>query len=345
MKKKRLSVDERKTINDHQLASYFSSYDHFWRLNKLVFLRKLLEERESLKATYENFYGDGYFDYEDFLYQNLTNGILADAVSETVMYCEDYLSLLKFIREEQYFIKRTVSYSAGIVKNIASRLRSLTQDQVRILFFLPPKEITDANFEHTKQKFENDSQEVYSAGINRIIDYHGSIIRFFNRYQDTYNQYKHGLKICLKGVAGKLNNEAIQERKKELSAPLFILQNRSIKEAYSKGGIVIPNISPDVIRENISDMFEERNMLHFELLDNININYLIQIGVCISQLLRPLIANRFALIECCRTDNNYRKWQPTLPSKNTRRITQLEFAFYVPTDRKMPSIADYQVKL
>jgi hypothetical protein len=39
------------------------------------------------------------------------------------MYCEDYLSLLKFIREKLYFVKNTVSYSAGIVVNIASRRR------------------------------------------------------------------------------------------------------------------------------------------------------------------------------------------------------------------------------
>ncbi|MBX3647945.1 MAG: hypothetical protein KIT42_15020 [Rhodocyclaceae bacterium] len=336
-----MRIEEKRVANDHQIRLYFTYYDRFWRLHKLLMLREALRNREHLQSVFREFYGDGYFDFEKLAYQNITNGILSDAVSETVMYCEDYLSLLKFIREKHFFVKHTVSYTAGIVANIASRLRTISREQAERLFFLPPSEIVQTSFARTNAGTAYSSIQQFSEGIDRLIEKHQTTVRFFEQHRDAHAQYKHGLKLCLNGLGGELADEELQRRKREFSGSVFVLQNKPAKEAARAGGVMIPDISVGPIRKNLAALFEERNLLHLETLYVVDIDGLIQMAKGISQLLNVLVANRIALID----NQSLHKIEADLPSPNVERMTSMHYVFDLFPDQTCPKIEDYQLKL
>lgn len=335
-----MRTDEKKAANDHQIKLYFTYYDRFWRLHKLISLRETLKDRERLQSVYRDFYGEGYFEYEHLAYQNITNGILADALSETVMYCEDYLSLLKFIREKLFFVKHTVSYSAGIVSNIASKLRAINHSQASRLFLLPSKDIIQISFARNNAGTAHSAIKTFSDGIDRLITIHESTIRFFERHRDHHIQYKHGLKLCLNGLGGKLADDEFMRRKQEYSGTVFVLQNKLAQEAYKSGGIMIPDISHSHIRNNLTTMFAERNLLHLEALD-INIDHLIETAKGISRMLNIIVANRISLIDHASS----KRIVVNLPGQNSERLTSFSYTFDLFADQKLPTIDDYQLKL
>lgn len=336
-----MRVEERRIANDHQIRLYFTYYDRFWRLHKLLALREFLRERERLKAVFQNSYGEGYFDYETVIYQNVTNGILADAMSEVVMYCEDYLGLLKFIREKLYFVKRTVSYSAGSVVNIAGRLRTLSREQTECLFFLPPVATVEVSFARQDASTAHSLIQQYSQGVERIISKHESAVRFYERYRDAHSQYKHGLKLCLNGLGGKLREEELQRRRSETSGSVFILQNKMPMEAAGAGGVMLPDISVDAIQQNIRTLFDDRNLLHLETLYSVDIDELISIGKDICQLLNTVVQNRIALI-----DNEGRdQIEVVLPTANADRMTSMRYVLSLYTGQARLNIDEFQMKL
>jgi hypothetical protein len=336
-----MRVEERRIANDHQIQLYFTYYDRFWRLHKLLALRETLRERERLKGVLQDSYGEGYFDYDTVTYKNLTNGILADAMSEVVMYCEDYLGLLKFIREKLYFVKHTVSYSAGSIVNIASRLRQLSREQTERLFFLPPISTVAVSLARQDVDAMHSSLQQYSEGVKRLISKHESAVRFYERYRDAHSQYKHGLKLCLNGLGGKLSEEELRRRRSETSGSVFILQNKTSMGAAHAGSVMLPDISVDVIRRNIQTLFDDRNLLHLETLYSIDIDELISIGKDICQLLSTLVRNRVALIE-----NKDRDWiEVLLPTANSERMTSMRYILPLcPGDARL-DIEEYQMKL
>jgi hypothetical protein len=336
-----MKIEERRIANDHQIRLYFTYYDRFWRLHKLFTLREALRERERLKAVLRDSYGEDYFDYETVIYKNVTNGILADALSEVVMYCEDYLGLLKFIREKLYFVKNTVSYSAGSVVNIASRLRSLSREQTERLFFLPSMAFVEAGFNHQDSDTAYSSIQQYSQGVERLISKHQSAVCFYERYRDAHSQYKHGLKLCLNGMGGKLNENELQRRKSETSGSVFMLQNRTAMDAADKGSLMLPDISVESISKNFRTLFDERNLLHLETLYSVDIDELVAIGKGICQLLNTLVGNRVALIE----NEGKGRIEVVLPSSNAERMTSMQYVFSLSPDQVAPDIDQYQMKL
>lgn len=336
-----MRVEERRIANDHQLQLYFTHYDRFWRLHKLLTLKQTLRDRERFKTVLQDSYGEGYFDYDTVTYQNVTNGILADAMSEVVMYCEDYLSLLKFIREKLYFVKHTVSYSAGSVVNIASRLRKLSRQQTERLFFLPPISTVEVCFSRQDVGTAHSLTRQYLQGMDRLMSKHEFAVRFYERYRDAHSQYKHGLKLCLNGLGGKLSEEELQRRQRETSGSVFMLQNKTAIGAAGAGGVILPDIAADAIRRNILTLFEDRNLLHLEPLYTIDIDELISIGKDVCQLLNTLVRNRVALIENEGSD----RIEVVLPTANTERMTSLQYILSLHPGQTRLKIDDYQMKL
>ncbi|HEX8963735.1 MAG TPA: hypothetical protein VF801_12100, partial [Rhodocyclaceae bacterium] len=318
-----MRVDEKRVANDHQIKLYFTYYDRFWRLHKLLTLRETLRNRDQLQTAFREFYGDGYFDFETLAYLNVTNGLLADAVSEAVMYCEDYLSLLKFVREKLYFVKNTVSYQAGIVTNIASRLRTVSREQAERLFFLPPLEMVQVCFARANAGTAYSSVQGFTEGVNRLIDLHQATVRFYEQHRDAHTQYKHGLKLCLAGLGGKPGDDELQRRRREFSGSVFMLQNKLAKEAAKRGGIIIPDISCDPIRKNVETLFNERNLLHLEAVYAVDIDGLIEMAKGVSHLMNALIRNRIAMID----NQHLHKMEVNLPSANNERMTTMQYVF------------------
>lgn len=328
---------DKRDANDHQIQLYFTSYDRFWRLNKLFLIKKSLEDRDELTAYYKKIYGDGYFDYDKYVYENITNGLLADAVSETVMLCEDYFGILKFIRDRHYFVKRIVNYKAGSVAGVANKLKTISNDQVRRLFFIPDHEFVQINFTRGNVATANSDIKLFNSRLQMLLSSHNEAIRFYHSKIDAYNSYKHGLKLCLNGFGQGISEDALEERKKSLSAGVFKFENKNTNIS----GMILPNIANRAIRNNTLELFKDRNLLHFALLHEVHIDSLITMAKNIMSAITVLVANRTSLI----SDEGMSQIEVCLPSGNNDRITSVAYSFQGFPNHPIPTIKNYQVKL
>ena len=134
---------ERREANDAQVLTFFSAYDPTWRLAKLLMIRSLLKDRESVRAELEASGLQGLDDAK--VYGPLTNGLLFSAVAELMMLVEDLLALIKFSRSREHFARSLVHYSAGEVTNLVGTLKSASDERLRSAFMVPRAELLEGN--------------------------------------------------------------------------------------------------------------------------------------------------------------------------------------------------------
>lgn len=327
----------KRDANDHQIQTYFTSYDRFWRLNKLLLIKNNLESREELKDVFRDFYGKNYLEYENFVYENITNGLIADAISETVMLCEDYFGILKLIRERHYFVKRIVTYRAGTITAIVDKLKKLNGSKLRTLFFIPDAGFIETNFARGNAATANSEIKTFNQRLQMLQDANNEAVSFYESNIDTYNLYKHGLKLCLNGLGQGLSAETIEERKNDLSADIWKFDNKNQRLT----GMVIPNIGPIAIRNNAAELLKERNLLHLGIMNHMHIDHLIYIAKKILNAITILVANRTALINR-KNSSHIEVW---LPSENSERMKSVVYRFFAFPNYPIPTINDYHVKL
>ncbi len=327
-----MNEQDKREANDHHIQIYFTAYDRFWRLNKLLLIKKLLLDRNEMTDYFEGFYGKGYFEYEKHIYENVTNGLLADAVSEAVMLCEDYFGILKFIRDRYDFIKRIVNYKAGSVTAIADKLKIVDNEKLRMLFFIPNQEFVQNSFLQ-----DNSDINLFNSRLEMLLSGHNEAVSFYHSKVDAYNSYKHGLKLCLNGLGQDLNPETLNERKASLSGNVFKFDNKP----KPTNGLMIPGMGNRAIRNNAAELLEDRNLLHLGLLYGVHIDQLIEIGRNILIAINILVDNRIALINSAGKSTI----EVCLPSGNTERLTKVSYQFKDFSGNPIPTIEDYQVKL
>lgn len=127
-----------KNANDSQLHTFLAGFDDLWRLTKLISIKHSLEEREALKKKLKSYYGPSFGpDSEHYIYNQATNGLLFSAVSELIMYIEDLFVLLKYIREEEEFIKKIVIYYANKIGKLPNKFLQADKEDILKAFFIP----------------------------------------------------------------------------------------------------------------------------------------------------------------------------------------------------------------
>lgn len=281
--------------NDSQLQTFLSGYDDRWRLTKLVSIRMTLEEREKLKRKLRSFYGPSFKEIEDeYVYNESTNGLIFSAISELLMYIEDYLVLISFIREDEEFIKKVVKYWAGNIGKVPDRLIRLSDEDLLKAYMIPNRDyIFGVTSEQTAEE-RNSSMGVYDQGVKNILEYTRSVIESFNKYRFFYNQYKHGLTVALRPF-GTINKAELQRRKTSLDGFPVCYDNETIEQAFKNGqqrAFVIPSLTPE-IQPGLNKLQEEQNLLRYHYDGLVDINDLINIGKKVHLLIRTLINNRF----------------------------------------------------
>ncbi|MEX3923082.1 hypothetical protein AB4Y36_03535 [Paraburkholderia sp. BR10936] len=331
---------EQRQANDHQLKIYFQKYDRFWRLHKLISLRHLLLNRDEVGASIRLAYeGNGAVD-EQYVYGNLTNGILADATSELAMLCEDYFGLLRFTREPFFFVKKTISYSAGRITTLPKSLSDPTDESLHKLFFIPTSDITTAIFANADLATANASVEMLREQIGFLQRSHRIAVDFYQKHKDFHVQYKHGLKLALYGLHGSIPPEEVERRKKELSAPLFSFENKPVDQLGSGSAMFIPDIRFAPVRNNIGRLHKDLDLLHIQFLYDIDINELIAIAKRIVKLNNILISNRMSLIE-----NEHRDRLRFLILESDSDVLQSHaYEFDIPPGYQKPTIFNYQIE-
>ncbi len=332
--------EELREANDRQLQIYLGRYDQFWRLHKLYCLRFLLGSREALHGLVKDIYADQKVDNEQIIYNNITNGILADATSELVMLCEDYFSLLRFIREPLRFVKKAISYSAGSVTNLPKKLREPDAEMLRKIFFIPGDDICTAVFAHHDLGNAHTNMQVLQAQLESLKGLHHSAITFYDKHSDFHIQYKHGLKLALRGLHGsQLPAEEVARRKQELSVPLFAFENKPTNQLGYGSAMMIPDIGFEPIRKNLGLLHEDLNLLHLQFLHDVNINECIELGKKIVLLIQVLIDNRMSLVN----NRGTRQLRFILTPEHVGELQCQVYQFDTPLGYVVPTLLDFQI--
>lgn len=256
----------------------------------------ILEDREKLKRKLRSFYGPTFKEREDnYVYNESTNGLIFSAISELLMYIEDYLVLISFIREDEEFIKKVVKYWAGNIGKVPDRINRLSDDELLKAYMIPNRDYILGVMSEQTEEERNSSIAVYDQGIKNILEYTKSIIESFNKYRFYYNQYKHGLTVALRPFSGSINKAELHRRKSSLDGFPVCYDNETIEQAFKNGqqrAFVIPSLTPE-IQPGITKLQEEQNLLRYHYDGLVKINDLINIGKKVHLLIRTLIKNRF----------------------------------------------------
>lgn len=334
---------DKKRANDSQLHTFLSGYDDQWRLTKLVSIKMMLEDREKLKRKLRSFYGPTFKEQEDnYVYNETTNGLIFSAISELLMYFEDYFVLVNFIREDEEFIKRVVKYWAGSIGKVPNRISQLSNDDLIKAYMIPDRDYVLEVMSEQSQEVRESTLGTYDKGINNVLEYTKIIVESFNKYRFFYNQYKHGLTVALRPFGGKLNKSELQRRKRSLDGLPVCYDNETIEKSIKSGkskAFVIPNLTPD-IQPGITQLHEEENLLRYHYGDLVDINELIKIGKKVHLLIRTLIKNRFDYVLPEKTQAN------TFYLPYPKRRDEFSFAqFTVVPFEKPLSLIDFTIKI
>lgn len=338
-KPKKPTSAELREANDSQVQSYFRSYDRFWRLHKLVMLKRLLRDRESIKEEFKEHYGSKWTnDFEQIIYRNVTDGILADAMSEVVMLCEDYFCFLQYIREPELFVKSAISYSAGKVTKLKRDVETPDKAMLRRMFFVPTEKLVETSLSRSNVGTANSELKSIDELLDEVAADHRSIVLFHKNHTYVHGQYKHGLKLALHEQNGPMQKKELDRRKTEFSAPIWYFENREQMTAFDRGGLVVPDISSEALRKHLAYLALTRNMLRLSLTWPIDIDYLIGTARHTVGLISALINNRLSFIENAKSHQLV--FELPLPGA---ALQAKKYTFVLFRDQKKPTIDDYKL--
>lgn len=338
---RKMTSAELREANDSQVLSYFRSYDRFWRLNKLLLLKRLLSEREGIRGEFAEYYGPNFTpSYDETVYRNVTDGILADAVSETVMLCEDYFVILRYIRETREFVKKAVYYRAGEVTALPPNLEKPNDETLRRMFFVPVGSLIETSLARSSVATANGELRDIDNMLKEMDADHRSIVLFHRGHSYFQGQYKHGLKLALNGLGGNgpMKPEELARRKSEFKGPLWYFENRDQSRALESGGLMVPDITNAALRNGLAYLAQTNNMLRLGYLRLADIDYLIATARHIVGLISTMVNNRVQLIQNAR-ENKIVLVMP-LPSGSLR---SKQYTIVLHTDQRKPTIDDYQL--
>lgn len=332
---------ERRKANDHQMITYFRSFDHTWRETKILSIKHVIENRESFMNVIKDHYGDDYIeDPEHYTYIEATNGLIYSAISELMMYVEDLFCLIKFIRDSEYFIKKIVQYQAGKVTGIVHRLSKKSDDDILKAFMIPNRAFIESLMEGHDSQTITEVLSSYDADVKRMLDKLKNIAAKFIELQFYYNQYKHGLSVGIKLYGDKVTAEYLEQRKISTTGSPLVYDNATIQKKDELGRLSTSLIIPDIsgLYGLINDLEKEGNLLTFHYGDEVDINELLDLAKDVSSLMFCLIKNRLDFIEPATSGAN----TIYFPSTENRKL--IKHVSLVPID-KPRVLFDYNIDL
>src|SRR5689334_21071326 len=197
-----MNKEERKNVTRDQIERFFASYFPNWRFVQILATEKLLNEKFSF---YPSIISDAKQSDDptgdSTIAQEITNGLLFDAIANCIQYIEDLFALLKAGENKDFFIRHIITYHAGKVEKFIERKH--TEEKICNLFYFP---FFDEEFDDKKK------YKVYRDSISRLCEWIDEIKEFYSKHQFFYKQYKHGLTVALRPY-GRYSQEQIEESK------------------------------------------------------------------------------------------------------------------------------------
>lgn len=260
------------------------------------------------------------------------------------MYLEDFFALIKFIREDEQFTQKIVTYWANKVNRVSNSLEKLDEESLLKAFMIPSKKYVVEIMKEQSDEIKSTNLRLYEEGTKKIITDTKEVLAAFKKYRFYYNQYKHGLTVALKPFGGTLDKKTIEERKNGLFGLPICYDNQTIETMFEdgrlpSGSMMIPNLTAD-IQGGISQLQKEKNLLRYYLEQEVHINDLIKTAVKIQTLIRTLILNRYDYVR-----PKYPKGNTfSLPHESRKNFEFVEFTL-IPEEERVLPLSDYRVNL
>ncbi len=287
----------RQAANEEAVKHFFAAWDPAWRWILILGLRQLRRDPVALGAL-ASAEANGHESWaeETYAYGPLSLGITAAAVNEAAQHCEDLFALLRFLREPGHFAREMANYSAGKVVEFGRKLVDADDATTSRMFLVPDRETVRAGLADAAHP--ESSIAAAEAGRARLGEMVRETATFYREYEDFHVHYKHGLKLPLSPF-GVPTQEAIEERRTSLNAPLFSYTNEPIsamlRRSQSEQMMMLQLGSHQ--QANVSQLVEERNVLRLRLAHNVDLDEVVTRSYTVLRLLRLAQANRLALGE------------------------------------------------
>lgn len=253
-----MTPEERILAGKSQMSRYFQSYYPQWRLAKILFLQKTLNNKYG-------FFSDIIDEVKRVddsngsvtIAQEIRNGIYFDAIAECIQYIEDLFLLMKFSNSPEWFVKNVIVYQAGKITNYV-RSYSADDSSVKTDFAFP-------YFPGDDFCEDSDIRNHYKVAWDRVKQMILDIKDFFLENLFFYNQYKHGLTVALRPFRKFDNTYAEEDKNKQKPVSLYAFDNKSIEKVYRDSSrfsqaLLIPDFTNDVV-PHLSQLQAEDNLL------------------------------------------------------------------------------------
>lgn len=224
------------------------------------------------------------------------------------MAIEDFFVLFRFIQEEEYFVQKIVTYSAGTIKNEINKAEGFSEDRSLKALLIPSADFVRdvmARAANTAEEFQKERYEFleqHKVACANTIQSLQKVIKFFKKYETFYNQHKHGLTVALRPFAFEAPQAYLQQRKTSLSGDLVVFDNDTIEVAFNKGNLtggalVMPAVT-EATRPYLNNLQRERNLLrYFPRSAELHIDDFIEVVRSVAVLSLCLIGNRLDFID------------------------------------------------
>lgn len=312
-------MNAKEKANKDQINQFISAYYSEWRFIHILSIQKQLSYKYSyfqeiiaeIKET-DNSAGD------KTIAQEITNGLLFDAIQQSIQYIEDLFAFINASLNKDLFIRNIVQYKAGKIDNSISSFKN-SKTIICKYFHFP-------NYLENEIESERDEEimKVMNEGISRLGVIVEEIIEHYKKYKFFYNQYKHGLSIALRPY-NDYNDEQVElDKKGEFGeTPIIALDSLNFKNASKNqygntGHLFMPAFSEN-ISPWIPSLEKENNLLRYVMSPKYtNIENITEIAGKTKRCLQILIHNFRAVL------NDDIKMHLRLPSENIKEVIEFE---------------------
>lgn len=292
-----MKAEDRKKIDNIQINRFFFSYYTEWRYIQILSIQKLLRNKynfysEIIEQTKET---DKQAN-ESTITQEITNGLLFDAIQSNIQYIEDLFAFINACEKPEFFLRKIVNYSAGSVTNNIKNAKFSTKSILK-QFHLP-------NFLETCSEEEKQSdvgQKIISS-TDRLIKIISETVEFYKKHEFFYNQYKHGLTVALRPYRNYTEDEIDLDKKGKFGPnPLVAIDNRNFKDApknqYGNTGYLLMPSFDEITRINMQELQRENNLLRFVMTpEGTNMEILVNQAAKTKRCIQLLIHNFLQII-------------------------------------------------
>jgi hypothetical protein len=315
-----MKSEDRKKVDNIQINRFFLSYYTEWRHIQILSIQKLLHDKynfyseiiEQAKETDKQA-------NESTITQEITNGLLFDAIQSNIQYIEDLFAFINACEKPEFFLRKIVKYKVGSVTN-SIRNAKFSRKAILKQFHFPDYE--DNLLEEEKQ---SDVMQKIISSTESLSKVFSETVEFYKKYDFFYNQYKHGLTVALRPYRNYTEDEIKLDKEGKFGPyPLVAIDNLNFKDApknqYGNLGYLLIPAFDEIIRINMQELQLEDNLLRFVMTPKgTNIDMLVNQASKTKRCIQLLIHNFLQII------NEQEVQALRLPAENDGEVYEFRF--------------------